>query len=637
MKANPLIILTLLIAVSFSNLQGMLHPWTDLQGRTLQASFIKSDGVTLTINWNGKVVPIPLASLSAESRMLAQQLSAPKVPAPPANPFDTIAPPASTEQLHSWTDLQGRTLKAVFIKADSLSVTVKWQGKVVPLPLANLNPASQALAKSLSGTFAPAPAPVPVPVSPPPVVAKPVAPPVAPPVAKSDDLSLDAEHNWKSSSGSVIKAKFISIEGESVNLAMYGGRSEQTIPLARLSQDSQGLAKQLQALLVKQNKVRQQLANKRKSMKVPELVEGDLGRTHSWMSSDGNSIEAVFVAANEKGVTLLMKNNPNRPYELPWERLNPESQALGEGLKRLKEKLMPKNPAILPATGGSLSRYGDGKWRGYNTVLESAVYDVALHGSGNTVKVWLKNQAKEGEAALGERAERVPLSVNFRAYYYLNPGERNRQWKHRKIVSYEDPPSVSMDREETTIRGTLDNGSTFEYVMQINHRGLSFWGEIDEKKPDEHPTIFSIALYSPNFIPDVGNKSMKEIEPLVQDGCLYIDPLESKRAKIPMLQKWTDVLGKFSGNAWNPIKSAELMGFPFGSHKIKVTPASLSGMNFRWGKGYSGTFPFQGIHLVHRTKDSYEAASSKTPGEYRKRLEIPKSKRLNVNIIRGRG
>ena len=631
MTVNFLTILTFLFAISYASLQGMLHPWTDLKGRTLQASFIKSDGVTLTINWNGKVIPIPLSTLSAESNALAQQLSSPQVPAASSNPFDTIAPHLSAEQLHSWTDLQGRTLKAVFIKANVSSVTVKWQGKVVPLPLANLNPASQALAKSLSGTFAPAPAPTPV--SPPPVVTTPI---VSPP-AGSGEFSLDVEHNWKSSSGSTIKAKFISIEGESLNLAMYGGRSEQTIPLTRLSEDSQGLAKKLQALLVKQNKIQQQLASQRKKMKVPELVEGDLGRTHSWLSSDGNSIEAIFVAANEKGVTLLMENNPNRPYELPWERLNPESQALGEGLKRLKEKLMPKNPAILPAKGGSLPRYGDGKWNGYNTVLESAVYDVALHGNGNTVKVWLKNEGKEGETALGERAERVPLSVNFRAYYYLNPGERNRQWRHRKIVSYENPPSVSMDREETIIRGTLDNGSTFEYVMQINHRGLSFWGEIDEKKSGEHPTIFSIALYSPNFIPDVANKSMKEIEPLVGDGSLYIDPLESKRAKIPMIEKWTDVLGKFSGNAWNPIKSAELTGFPFGSHKIKVTPTSLSGMNFRWGKGYSGTFPFQGIHLVHRTADSYEAASFKTPGEFKKRLEIPKSKRLNVNIIRGRG
>ena len=600
-----------------------LHPWTDLQGRTLEASFMKSDGVTVTINWNGKVVPIPLASLSPESQALAQKLSAPSVS---VNPFDTIKAPANPKQLHPWTDLQGRTLKAVFIKSDSSTVTVEWQGKVVPLPLASLNPESRALAIRLGGGFQTKVAPVETKKEV--VIKKP---------ASSGKLSLDAEHNWKSSTGSLIKAKFISIEGDSINLALYGGRSEQSIPLVRLSEDSRQLAKKLQAMLVQQNKLQQQLAGKRKSMKVPPLVEADLGKSHSWKSSDGNLIEAIFVAANEKGVTLLMKNNPNRPYELPWVRLSAESQALGEGLKRLKEKLMPKNPAILPANGGTLSRYGDGKWKGYNTVLESAVYDVALHSSGNVVKVWLKNQGKEGDSALGERAKRVPLSVNFRAYYYLNPGERNKQWRHRKIVSYENPPKVSMDREETTIRGTLDNGSTFEYVMQINHRGLSFWGEVDEKKSGENATIFSIALYSPNFIPDVANKTMKEIEPLVGDGCLYIDPLESKRAKIPMLEKWTDVLGKFSGNAWNPIKSAELMGFPFGSHKIKVTPTSLSGMVFRWGKGYSGTFPFQGIHLVHRTEDSYEAASSKTPSDYKKRLEIPKSKRLNVNIIRGRG
>ena len=39
-----------------------------------------------------------------------------------------------------------------------------------------------------------------------------------------------------------------------------------------------------------------------------------------------------------------MKNNPNRPYELNWEKLSPGSQALGEGLRRLKEKLAPKAP-----------------------------------------------------------------------------------------------------------------------------------------------------------------------------------------------------------------------------------------------------------------------------------------------------
>ena len=71
----------------------------------------------------------------------------------------------------------------------------------------------------------------------------------------------------------------------------------------------------------------------------------------------------------------------------------------------------------------------------------------------------------------------------------------------------------------------------FEYTMQINHRGLSFWGEIDEDCDEKYPTSFSIAFYSPNFIPNVTNMQLEDIEPLVGDGCLYIDPLESKRQK----------------------------------------------------------------------------------------------------------
>jgi hypothetical protein len=130
---------------------------------------------------------------------------------------------------------------------------------------------------------------------------------------------------------------------------------------------------------------------------------------------------------------------------------------------------------------------------------------------------------------------------------------------------------------------------------------------------------------------------LDEIEPLVGDGCLYIDPLESKRAKIPMMTKWDDIMKKFAGADWNPIKSAEFMGKPFGSHKIKITPASTSGMVFRWSKGYSGIYPFQAIHLGHRTEDSYNASQSKDPGQFKKRNEIPRNKRLNVNIIRGRG
>ena len=131
--------------------------------------------------------------------------------------------------------------------------------------------------------------------------------------------------------------------------------------------------------------------------------------------------------------------------------------------------------------------------------------------------------------------------------------------------------------------------------------------------------------------------SLKEIEPLVGTGKMYLDPLESKRQQLDMMDKWTDIMGKARGTDWNPIKSAEFMGTPFGSHKIKVTPASTRGMHFTWGKGYSGVYPFQGIHLSHRTEDAYNARREKNFDDYKDRLEISKSKRLQVNISRGRG
>ena len=34
-----------------------LHSWTDVQGRTLQARFIRLFAGTVTIEWNGQMVP----------------------------------------------------------------------------------------------------------------------------------------------------------------------------------------------------------------------------------------------------------------------------------------------------------------------------------------------------------------------------------------------------------------------------------------------------------------------------------------------------------------------------------------------------------------------------------------------------
>jgi hypothetical protein len=407
-----------------------------------------------------------------------------------------------------------------------------------------------------------------------------------------------------------------------------------------LSADSQALAKKLHGIYEKKEKVALQAAKKRKSMKVPELADNALNDMHMWKSSDGNEIEAIFVAADESLLTLVMKKNPSRPYEIPWNRLDEPSQALGEGLRRLKEKLMPKNPRIIPAKGGRLASYGEGKWKGYNTILESAIYDVALSSSGHTVNIWLKEFGSNKNEGDGERATERPLQVHFRANYWLMNDGKRRVHKYRKVISFENPPEVSMDREETTIKGTYDNNSTFEYTMEINHRGLSFWGKIKESNGEEHPTVFSIIMQTPNVAPQATKEglTLAQIKEIVGTGALYVDPLENKRLKLPMDEKWDDLLKQFRGKDYNPIKSAELNGKPFGSHKIMLAPTNVRGMYFNWGKGYSGMFPFQSIYLSYRTEESWRSAKSYGEGKKEsERLIIPKNKRLNVKIIRGRG
>jgi hypothetical protein len=619
----------LLLAISAGFLQpihaadDILHSWTDVQGRTLEAYFVKSDGVILTIKWNGQVVPIPLVSLSPVSQALAQKLAQAPVPPTPSNPG----------QIHSWTDTQGRTLQATFIKADATTVTLNWNGKVVPIPLASLNAVSQKLAQDLaSASSKPSVSPNPKP--------SPTPPPTLKPTTVEGELSLDAEHNWASTDGNVIKAKFISLEGEDVNLGLFGGRRESSVPLSRLSADSQALAKKLHGIYAEKEKMALLAAKKRNSMKVPELADSAIDEIHVWKSSDGNDIEANFVAANESFVTLIMKNNPSRPYEIPWNRLDEPSQALGEGLRRLKEKLMPKNPRIIPAKAGRLASYGEGKWRGYNTILESAIYDVALHSNGHIVNIWLKEFGSGKDAGDGDLATEKPLQIHFRPNYWLKDNGQRRIHKLRKVVSFENPPEVSMDREETTIRGMYDNNATFEYTMEINHRGLSFWGKMKESSGQEHPTVFTISMHTPNVAPEAIKEglALPKIKEIVGTGALYVDPLVVKRIKLPMAEKWDDLKKQFSGRDANPIKSAELNGKPFGSHKIMLAPTNVRGMHFTWGKGYSGIFPFQGIWLSYRTEEALKAAESYGEGKVdSERLVIPKNKRLNVKIIRGRG
>ena len=598
------LLLLLLVPAVFGQDADKLHPWTDLKGRTLQAKFIKADGASVTIDWNGKRFDLPLNTLSPESKALAAKLGG-------GSPFGSS--PASG--IHPWTDLKGRTLQARFLKADATSVSINWNGQVFTLPFNTLQEESRRLAIKLREAAKPKPKPTPTPTT-----------PTIEATDPEGELNLAAEQVWTSSDGNPLKGRFVAATDANVTIATFGGRREVTIPMERLSEKSQTLAKKMKALAAEVAKNQAVFAKERAKMKVPEVTEADLDKEHELTNAEGVAIKALFVDANDEYATVLLSNNPTRPFELPWKKFSPDSQALIEALRRKKEEIIPKNPKINPAKGGRLASYGNGRFRNYNSVFQSALYDVALHYNGSLVHVWLKSPGSTRNATDGKRATERPIAVHFYASYVdrSDPNPRRHRTRHRKIVAYDISPAPSMERELTTISGTFDNNGTFQYDMDINHRGLSFWGKLKDPSDEEWPTRMSIGVYSPNVAPEAINLSMAEIEPIIGDGALYIDPLEEKRAKLPFTTKWDILFKKFSGNAWNPIKSAELMGKPFGSHKVKVTPTSIKGMSFRWGKGYSGVFPFQSVHL------GYVSAE----GKYRD--VIPKNRRLNVFVTRVR-
>ncbi|MGE4551320.1 MAG: hypothetical protein AAEJ57_08010, partial [Opitutales bacterium] len=68
-----------------------------------------------------------------------------------------------------------------------------------------------------------------------------------------------------------------------------------------------------------------------------------------------------------------------------------------------------------------------------------------------------------------------------------------------------------------------------------------------------------------------------------------------------------------------PAKGALVFGKPWGAFKLRVTPRTTREASFRWGKGYTGVFPFQGFYFGY-----YMAGFDK----------IPRAKRLDLIVYR---
>jgi len=575
----------------------------------------------------------------------------------------TVSIFGQNETLYPWTDVQGRTLQASFISLDQASQTViiKWNGKIFPLPINTLSASSQVLARQLGQVAIP-----PAPVAPAPVAPAPVAPAPVETVSSNsfdefvaaiptDTLgpeALDIDHDWTSADGRSLSARFVSLVGDQLTLSINGGTREMAIPMNKFSADSQALAKVLQAVAKKHRPAptqppASQPKSKPAQVSPPKLEEEDLDKTHTWTSSDGRSLQASFVSADANEVALKMKGR-STPMNLAWSKLDAQSVALGKALQALKKSLIP---TVFGGTEKMLERYGSGKWKNYNTYFESVAFEAGLSANGTTVHVWLLDDEGKRitrkippteDSKTPTEVTLPPMSISFFPVNTYDEENGRKHWNPLRVTKLSDSPPVSNDRKSTTIKGEWENGAKFEYNFEMTHTGLSFWGDADEPSSTKYPGIIDIRIRAPQVLDAAKAETVKQINDAAGDGALYVDPLEGKRLKFPFNEKWTDIKSRLTKGgkktvSYNPIKYAEFKGTPLGEHKIKIAPSNTRSGHLTWDDGYSQVYPIQGAYLNFTSVDGAEARKSTTPKEFKKRLEIKKSERVKVTVIRGAG
>ena len=597
MKSSFLKLLLILFISCHPSLFGQettkLHPWTDLNGRTLQAKFIGATDTTVTIDWNGKRFSLPLNTLDDKTKALVKKLNGQTGEANPVN-----------DKLIEWKDQSGRSIFAEFVKLESNSLTLIWNGKTTALPISMFSKESQDMAVRLQKQNSAT-----------------ASPQIKQPVQKVDlsgKLDLQKEYPWQNSQNQTIVGRFLDLDNNNLKLSINRGTREVTIPLNSLSQDSLALAKKLKSILSALQKSAAAMAKKRKAMKVPTVTEQDLEIEHELKDIDGRTIMAKFVDANDLEVSVLLKSK-STPLSLPWSKFDSSSTAKLEALRRKKISLASLKPKIIPAKGGRLSYYGNGKYKDYNTIFEGDSYTIGLPYSGSGLHVWIKPDADK----LADSVKVNPLgfkrmTIGFNSIYTDRTNPKRVRRRSRRITSFDSSPEPSLDRDKITLTGKYDNGGTFEYNMEVNRNGMQFWSRIKDPAGEEWPTSTLIGVGLHGVVPNVKDLTMSKIKPQIGDGAFYMTPTEGKRIKLPFDKKWVEL--KLPRGALSSLKGVEVMGTPYYQFKFNISPNNAKDMTFYYDKGYASTFPFQGMSLRYYSKE--------------KRTEVPRSRALKVSVTK---
>lgn len=566
-----------------------LHPFTDLDGRTLEAKFIGSKGDSITIEWKGKTFDLPLASLDAETRALAGLLARSQ----PA--------PGSDGEIRDWTDKEGRTIQAKFVEADEHSLTLDWNGKITQLPLAMFSEASRELANQLRQSAS-------------------SEDPKAPESVEMDvngELNLQKEYPWQNKSGQTAQGTFVSLSADQLTISMNRGTREVSIPVDSLGEGSLALAKKLQSLSSGLTKELATLAKQRKKMKVPAVKEEDLETEHEFKNTQGQTILAQFVEADDAVVTLVMPKRSKTPFTLAWTSLDKESVAKLEALRRKREEVDSRKPKIVAAKGKRLAYYASGKYKGFNTVFEDEQYAVGVPSTGTGLYVYVKQEEVVNGVPAGPLGV-LRMTVGFNSRYTDRTDPKKTRLRSRSVQSFDSPPEPSTDREELQLVGTYTNGTSFEFNIIMTRKGLQFWSKIKDPSGEKFPSSHRVGVSMKGVVPKVKDMAMSSIKPVIGDGAILASPVEGKTIQLPMGVSWVELMKKVKRGALGNLKSVTAQGTPYDPVKIVITPY-VKDMKLAFDRSYSSTFPLQGMSFHYHS--------------LLKKNEIPLNRALKINLM----
>ncbi len=609
--------------------------WVDQKGNKIEARFVSANEENVTLETFGQKLVIPLQSLSEPSLALAKQIREGKTG-------------IEKSKVPFWRDMQGRIIQANFIRADAYSITLEMNGEHFTLPMEMLDKKSMHQAfifsqhsksneamphrsagqtgNSINSDLSNE--------NPSPVNKNEVQPPPPNTSVQNKDANITLDifevQQWTNPEGKPLEAYFTDLKENILNLKTKSGQTV-SMELGKLDQDSQLLAKKLKDLKSKRDQEIARAIAKRKEMKVPSLKDEDLNKIHAFENTEGNTVNATFIRADDHKVVITLSNNPNRLIPMTWDKFSSESQALLEALRRLKKSM------ISPAGKNKLASFSRGPFKGYNSVLSTEHYNVALSAGGKSVMIWLKSdKTKQKPKAFTVNFQNT---YNYRALKRDNKGKIERhangkpvyRWpvRSRPIKKMDTFLEPSMSRENITLRGSLDNGAKFEYHMELNKKGLRFWSKLEEKKPPPPKTELDIAftptkLYFsvgvPGLIPDAKNATNQKVKEIVGDASVSLRPQSGTLRQFPYKEQWTITKKKFQGEKFNTLQSMIFAGFPYGKNKLTVINPSTSDMNIGYSYGYGVLFPFQGMSITYGGR----------AGKYSQ--EIPKSRALKIEI-----